>query len=223
MTYKKFFILTVVVTVVIFVVFTALVFILRPAEKRTKPAAVTTVPQAQAQVQVQVPLTADNQTIALVKLESQMQQLKEMVSTYGQFSLSLQKAFTEEKEKAIDVREKAVDLQEKLRETITQKESLEQEVTKIKADLELTQPLKQKLAEIENALKKLDLSPDKQNQLVTQLEFLGKGLDSINQQIPSSISENKAYKIQVQTLSQLLSKKEDELAFFKTKGSGGRI
>ncbi len=152
---------------------------------------------------------------ALAALESQVKELQGIVNTFEQFNVSLHKAFTEEKEKAMEARENALSLQDELKNALSQKEAVSKELTEAKAKLELTKPIKQKLIQIEGLLSGITFSPDGQSQTIAQLEALANELDSLDQQVPYLLNENNSFKLQVQNLSELLQKKEQELALLR--------
>ncbi len=205
MTDKKFFVLLV-ATIGIFL---ALFYSARSA-RRTQTA--QTPPAGSSLPQATIPM-----------LESRMQQLKDAVSTYGQLNVSLHKAFNEEKEKSLEVREKAMSLQEELKNVTAQKDALSKELSDTRTKLEMTQPLKQKLIQMETALSGLNFSQDMQGEVVARLDTLIKELDSIDQQMPYLLNENMAFKVQVQNLSDLLGRKEQELAVLKQQAEDAKV
>ncbi|MDD5729567.1 MAG: hypothetical protein PHN57_00350 [Candidatus Omnitrophica bacterium] len=153
-----------------------------------------------------VPLAPQDKTFS--KIESEMRQLKDVVNNYG----SLNKAFDEEKQKALEAKEKAIDLQQQLKDVSVQKDALLKELAETKGKLEFTQPLRQKLSLLENALSSMELSPERQNQVIAQLDALVKDLDAIDRRMPDLFNENNSSKKQAQELTELLNKKENELS-----------
>jgi chromosome segregation ATPase len=153
----------------------------------------------------------------------EVEQLKETVESFGKFNTSLHRAFKEEKEKTNQAVEKMVQLQEELKETVTQKELLSQELTEARSKLEVTLPLRQRALAIEEQLVNVDPASENQSLLKAQVDALLKGLDTLSQQIPVLAQENRSYRTQVETLSTLLQGKDKELVMLKQQTEEDKV
>lgn len=156
-------------------------------------------------------------------LNQEVEQLKETVETFGKFNTSLHRAFKEEKEKTNQAVEKMVQLQEELKETVTQKELLTQELAEARDKLEVTLPLRQRALAIEEQLVNVGPASGDQPLLKGQVDTLLKGLDTLSQQIPVLAQENRSYRTQVETLSTLLQGKDKELVMLKQKTEEDKV
>lgn len=154
----------------------------------------------------QVSLTAAvPRETAVAQLEAQVQQLKDVIQAFVQMDASLQKEFGQE-------REKLQKLEEVFKEAISQNEILGRELTKAKAGLELTHPIRERLKEINNSLTNLGAGSLEGKELSQRLRSIAKELDAIDRSIPNLLRENKSYKAQAQSSSLLLDRKKQELA-----------
>lgn len=143
----------------------------------------------------------------LTKLESQIQRLKDMLETIEKSELNLKNAFDNEREKVLNLQEKlwkaisqnkglvkknalvqeerkkVAELQKRLDEYLSQNEVLSKGLAELKLKIEMTQPIKQKLVELEDALSAMLFNYSKDNELKIQLESLAMELESINNSI----------------------------------------
>ncbi|MFA5118663.1 MAG: hypothetical protein WC695_07390 [Candidatus Omnitrophota bacterium] len=158
---------------------------------------------------------ADKNGMAVSVLESEVQQLRDVVNGFGKFNLTLHQAFNEEKAKALDVRAKIIDLQGQLKDAMKQKDELEKELAGLKGDADISLPVKEKIRQLERVLTELKLQPDKGAEFIAQLENLGKDLDVVNAQVPALLSEIAAYKEQTERFRESLARKEEELQALK--------
>ncbi len=78
-----------------------------------------------------------------------------------------------------------------------------------KASLEITQPVKQKLSQVELSLMGLNFDPRKENELKKELAKLYGELNSIDGKIPSLIKYNKSYKTEAELLANTVKSQQD--------------
>jgi len=150
-------------------------------------------------------ITLQQETLG--KLESQIKSLNNMLQTIEKSELTLKNAFDKEREKALDLQEKlrivisqnkglvkknalvqeekkkVAELQKKLQENISQNEEFAKALAGLKLKIELTQPIKQKLIELEDALSAMLFNYSNDNELKMQLESLAMELEAINNSV----------------------------------------
>ncbi len=144
------------------------------------------------------------------ELTTQVKALKGQVNSFISSEGDLKNKFNQEQERANQ-------LQEKLKVLASQNEILARELRYSKANLEITQSVRQRLSQVELSLMSLNLDPRKENELRKELAKLYDELNSIDGKIPSLIKYNKAYKNEAESLVGTLEKKEKELSILNQK------
>ena len=144
------------------------------------------------------------------QLESQIQRFKDLIRAFVELNQKLQAAFIREK------KERGT-LEKMLKDTTLDNKILSKSLLQFKAGLDLTEPLKEKIREIESDLSSLPLKVEEEKELKKFLwEIKGK-LNDLDSQIPIALKENRAYKIQAERLNTLLSQKDTEITLLKTQ------
>lgn len=144
------------------------------------------------------------------KLENQIQQARDLIDALVRLNFSLQNNLNEQKASFKQERNEKIYFQQNLKDAVLQIEALNKELNRAKTDLELTEPIRQKLDQINTALANLWIKPQQEKELKQQLGALEMDLNSIDRLIPTLLRENKSYEQEAQTSSELLKKKEDE-------------
>lgn len=148
------------------------------------------------------------QDAAIARLEEQVRQTRDLIHAFVELNIALQKS--------LDIqRVKTLELEKKFKETSAQNETLTNALSQAKAGLELTEPIRQGLTKINNALAGLWIKPKQEGELLLQLKAINKELDSIDRSIPVLTKENQSYKLKAQNLSRLLEERENNLANLK--------
>lgn len=148
---------------------------------------------------------AISQEANIARLESQVQQLRGLISAFVQLNRSLRASFQEEKQQ----RET---LQQALAEAALQNESLGKELNRARLSMELTLPIKQGIDKIEGSLAAVQAAPGKEKELKQKLQDINRQLELIDAQIPGLLKENASYKRLSETQSGLLEKQERDIA-----------
>lgn len=162
------------------------------------------------------------QEVTIAKLEAQVQQVRDLIQAFVEFNISLQKNLDEERQVFEQERAKVIKLQESLQEASAKNEDLTKKLTQAKVGLELTEPIRQELTKINNALAGLWIKPKQETEILLQLKAINKELDSIDRSIPPLLKENQSYKRQAQNLTTLLDSKESELAILRKQQEENR-
>jgi chromosome segregation ATPase len=144
----------------------------------------------------------------IAQLESQVQQLRGLITAFVGLNQSLKASFQEEKEQRAA-------LQRALSKAGLQNESLSQELTRARVGLELTQPIKQGINKIQDSLSGLSLAPGKEKEISRQLLDINRQLKLVDAQIPSLLKENASYKQLADTMQGLLKKQEEDIRALK--------
>lgn len=185
---KKIFILIIAAGIVIFIIF----FASRPVENNG-----------------QLPHLGDiTRDANIAQLESQVQQLRGLITAFVGLNQSLKASFREEKEQR-DA------LQQALSKAGLQNESLSKELNQARVSIELTLPIKQSIDKIQNSLSSLSLVPGKEKELTQQLSDISRQLKLVDAQIPSLLKENSSYKHLADTLQGVLEKQYGDIAFLR--------
>ncbi|TAN62285.1 hypothetical protein EPN16_01790 [bacterium] len=140
----------------------------------------------------------------IAQLESQVQQLRGLITAFVGLNQSLKASFQEEKEQRAA-------LQEALSGASLQNESLSRELTRARVSLELTQPIKQGIDKIQDSLSGLSLAPGKEKEISRQLLDISRQLKLVDAQIPSLLKENASYKQLADATQGLLKKQEEDI------------
>ena len=143
-----------------------------------------------------------------VRLESQVNQLQDLLRGFVQLNLTMKNNLETEKKQNTEL--KAL-----MDEISRQKESLAGKLSQAEVSLELTGGIRKRLSEMEQSLSALKLAPDEEKEFKNQLWELSRGLDKVNYQIPGLIRENKNYKREAEDLKEALDKKNKELSSLK--------
>ena len=152
---------------------------------------------------------ADEANIA--RLESQVQQLRGLITAFVELNRSLNSSFQKEKEqRALEERQRG-SLEQTLREANSQNESLIKELSRVKINLELTLPIKQGIERIESALAGADVSAGKEKELKQKLQDINRQLQLIDAQIPALLKENVSYKRLSENLNGILEKQQKDM------------
>ena len=147
--------------------------------------------------------------INTAQLEAQVQQLKDLLHAVVQLNRKLEASFQKEKGESQD-------LEKTLKDASAKNEALLQELAQAKIGLALTQPIKQKMNEVETLLPKLNIAPGNEKEISQLLQEIQKMLGIIDTKIPGFLNENKSYKEEAQNLRQLLLEKESDIANLNT-------
>lgn len=186
---KKIFILIVAAGIAIFIIF----FASRPVENNGQ----------------HPDLSGITRDANIAQLESQVQQLRGLITAFVGLNQSLKASFQEEKEQRAA-------LQQALSKAGLQNESLSQELNRARVSLELTLPIKQAIDKIQNSLSALTLAPGKEKEITRQLSDIKGQLKLVDAQIPSLLKENSSYKNLAETMQGLLENQEKDIAALRS-------
>jgi chromosome segregation ATPase len=145
----------------------------------------------------------------IAQLESQVQQLRGLITAFVGLNQSFKASFQEEKEQRSA-------LQQALSKASLQNESLSQELNRAKVGLELTLPIKQGIDKIQGSLSGLSLAPGKEKEISRQLADISRQLKLVDAQIPGLLKENASYKQLADTMQGLLKRQEEDISALKS-------
>ncbi len=141
----------------------------------------------------------------IAELESQMRQLRNLIQGFKQSDSSAQKKYSQEESFTQE-------LQRQLKAVMAQNDILTKEWSQAKAGLELIQPIRSRLTQLETALVNLDFRPGNEKELRRELATISAEIDSVDRQVSHLLKENRVYKAQAESLAGDLDAKEKELA-----------
>lgn len=161
------------------------------------------------------------QDVAIARLEAQIKQARDLIRAFVELNISLQKSLDMQRQISEQERVRIFGLEQKLKETSAHNETLTNELSQAKVGLELTQPMRQRLAQIEDNLARLDIRASKVGRLKRQLQALNKTLESINHKVPSLIKEEvdkkQSMSKELNVLSEQLKMADKARAFLEQK------
>ena len=164
---------------------------------------------------------AESQDVTVARLETQIKQARDLIRAFVELNISLQKSLDMQRQISEQERVRIFGLEQKLKETSAHNETLTNELSQAKVGLELTQPIRQRLAQIEDSLAKLDIRASKVGRLKRQLQALNKTLESINHKIPNLIKEEvdkkQSMSKELNVLSEQLKMADKTKAFLEQK------
>lgn len=143
-------------------------------------------------------------------LTAQVQQLKDLLHAVVQLNQKLDASLQKEKGERPH-------LEKALKEAALQNKSLLEELSQAQVALALTQPIKQKINEIETALADVRIEPAQEKEIQRQLQDIHQKISAVDSQIPLFLQENKSYKEDAQNLRGLLAREEEEADGFKSQ------
>jgi chromosome segregation ATPase len=152
----------------------------------------------------------------IAELESQIKQLRNLIQGFKQSDSSTQKKYSQEESFTQE-------LQRQLKAVMAQNDILTKEWSQAKAGLELIQPIRNRLTQIETALVNLDFSPGNERELRKELATISAEMDSVDRQMSHLLKENRVYKTQAESLAGDLDAKQKEVSTLEKAVKAERI
>lgn len=145
------------------------------------------------------------------RAELQLKQTKDLIQTFIKQNLSLQDNLSKDRQALEQEKAERQKMEHRLKQAALQIKALNKALNQAKVNLEFTEPIRQKLNQIDVSLANLWVKPRQEKELSQQLKSIEKELDSIDHAIPTLLKETKSYKQEAQNATEQLKKKEGEL------------